>query len=185
MYLLNLNAFSYFNWNSERANKINKFLSSWHGFKIDSMAIGALGAYFAIDYSKYLKFIFSKLFQYFLYISIIPFLIIPHLLNYQVYSLFFILLILNLTLNDKSIFKLEYPILNFLGKISYGIYIYHAITIVPSIKIVMKFFSANFLSELLACILSIGLTVTIAWFSYTYFESYFLKLKEKWSKKNV
>lgn len=76
--------------------------------------------------------------------------------------------------------------LNYLGKISYGLYMYHIIALN---LVVFLFLKLNYLeiftpeiTIILINILTFALTVGMAHLSYTYFESYFLKLKINYRK---
>lgn len=77
--------------------------------------------------------------------------------------------------------------LHYLGKISYGIYMYHviALNIVAFlfIKIQKMDILSDYMSIILMNILTIIVTIVIAHLSYTYFESYFLKRKSKYRVK--
>ena len=163
---------------------INRFFTSAsvYSFKIDAMAIGAAGAMIAFYKKNILRYIFSIPFQLVFYgIFLLAIFFLIDILPYQVFSIFFILLILNLAFNDRSILNLEHKVLNYLGKISYGIYIFHLITIIPTIKFVTIILGMqlNLFSEIIICVLSMLLTVSIAAVSHKYFESYFLKLKSR------
>ena len=73
--------------------------------------------------------------------------------------------------------------INYLGKVSYGIYMYH-ISVIYAVLFV--FLKVEFLSELndvvvilLINLLVIGLTIFVSHLSYKYFEMKFLSLKNK------
>lgn len=70
-----------------------------------------------------------------------------------------------------------------LGQISYGIYMYHVIAmnivVFLCLKIQEKEILSNTMMILLIYILTFALTILLAHISYTYFETYFLKLKNK------
>ncbi|TWJ04565.1 peptidoglycan/LPS O-acetylase OafA/YrhL [Mucilaginibacter frigoritolerans] len=176
-----LHILNHFHILSNTGLKLNLFFNSSYGFKIDAMAIGALGAFIAIEYTYFLKYIFSKTAQLLFYLLMIPLLFYPHIVSYQVYCLFFIFLILNLAINDDSILRMENQIFKYLGKISYGIYIFHGLTIIPVIKLVTGVLNlkVNIISETLICLIALVITIGIASISYKYFESYFLKLKDR------
>ena len=69
-----------------------------------------------------------------------------------------------------------------LGKYTYGMYFYHP-TIILLVKIIFDkldlHYQNHFWVYLILIILSLALTVLIAITSYKYYESYFLKLKNK------
>jgi peptidoglycan/LPS O-acetylase OafA/YrhL len=80
-------------------------------------------------------------------------------------------------------FEINNKLLNYLGKISYGIYMYHVIALNIVVFIFLKFDVANIpsiITILLINLLTIILTLIISHFSYQYFEKYFLNLKEKY-----
>lgn len=161
---------------------LNRFFVFPFAFKIDAMAIGALGAMIAVYYKKVLQFIFSKTFQWIFYsLFAIAIFFMPNILPYQVFSIFFILLILNLALNEKSILAITNRRLDWLGQVSYGIYLFHSITIVPSVKLVLYLAGGkvNLFTEIIMCAVSLSITVGIAALSYKYFETPFLKMKER------
>jgi peptidoglycan/LPS O-acetylase OafA/YrhL len=148
------------------------------------MAIGALGAFAIYKGSNFLSIIYKKSFQIILFLVLALLLFFPKIVNYQFYALIFILVIMNLSKNPSSIFNLEYKPLAYLGKISYGIYMYHCFTIIPAIYLVTKILglALNFYSEILICIIALVCTIFIATLSYEYFEKWFLKLKDKISR---
>lgn len=98
----------------------------------------------------------------------------------EFYVILFGISILNFATNENLKFNLESSILNFLGKISYGIYMYHWIVIV----IVTKFIrysgeNSSIVYNFKIYLLVITITILLSWFSYTFFERHFLKLKNK------
>lgn len=83
---------------------------------------------------------------------------------------------------EKPIKILENKQLNYLGKISYGVYMYHAIMMQVAGFIFLKF-SVHLKISSLSSILFFNLlvftfTIITAHLSYKYFESYFLNLKK-------
>jgi peptidoglycan/LPS O-acetylase OafA/YrhL len=84
-------------------------------------------------------------------------------------------------INEHSVFRLEYQWLKYLGKISFGIYIFHLFSIRLAEKILLSLdfsiFSTSYLIlyPLIATVLAVGFAVL----SYEYFEKHFLKLKNK------
>ncbi|QXP59400.1 acyltransferase family protein [Olleya sp. HaHaR_3_96] len=73
--------------------------------------------------------------------------------------------------------------LNYLGKISYGLYMYHVIALNAVVFLFLKLQKADLFNDRLTIILMYLMTfiliITIAHLSCNYFESYFLKLKNK------
>jgi len=97
--------------------------------------------------------------------------------NLRWYSLLFGVVVLNAALNPQTIYRLENRVLIFLGKISYGIYMYHMFCLGVAF-VVARGLTHNFWVEyLIYVVLGIGLTVLVSWASYRYVEAFFLRLK--------
>jgi peptidoglycan/LPS O-acetylase OafA/YrhL len=83
----------------------------------------------------------------------------------------------------KPIKVLQNKTMNYLGKISYGIYMYHAITMqlvgLIYLKVISKFGFQNTLDIIIINVCVILITIAVSHFSFKYYESYFLNLKHK------
>ena len=160
----------------------NVIRAFWNSFPIDCMAIGGLYSILLFQKSKYLKYIIRNDLFYFSICLMTLFMIkgiyIPYI-HYEFYSVFFGLIIINFAVNKKIKISLENTILNYLGNISYGIYMYHPIGIVLTLYISLSF---DIHTNWLIYPLSLILTITMAGLSYKYFESFFLKFKVRFSK---
>lgn len=105
-------------------------------------------------------------------------------LNNTFYHLFSMLLfgLLICVLVEKPMKIMENKLLNHLGKISYGIYMYHAIILQFIGFVFLKFnvhlIISNFIAIIIFNILVFSFTIITAHFSYEYFERYFLNLKK-------
>ena len=157
--------------------------------KFENMIIGAIGALVVFNSKeKILAFIFNP---FIFTISLFaPFLLLFFLETFMgdiihiLHSLFFIIIILNVSINPKSFLKLENKMFNFLGSISYGIYMYHMIVIYLLIKLLSFHFDFSFklfYENILLHLLSLVITVLISNFSYKFFEKIFLNWKLKYS----
>jgi peptidoglycan/LPS O-acetylase OafA/YrhL len=95
------------------------------------------------------------------------------------------LFIHSLAFNNRGV-EMNSKILNHFGSISYGIYMFHAIILNAVVFLFLKLEMLQNLNEKLTVILMLLLTfagtILIAHVSYTYFELYFLKLKNKFRK---
>lgn len=157
----------------------------WMLFKVEQMAIGALGAWVLFtNQQKILAFFYHKLTWYASLLGMILLLFVHtrHWLISFLEAAIFFLVILNVSTNPAVKISLEKPILNRLGNISYGIYMYHTICITICLYTLTYFGidKTNFIVfNSLYYIGSIVLTITVANFSYEYFEKYFLNLKER------
>ncbi|OOG65165.1 acyltransferase, partial [Flavobacterium sp. A45] len=92
------------------------------------------------------------------------------------YSILFSILILNLTSNLGKIKSLENKIFIYLGKISYGLYMYHQMMIVLCIHFLQKWSVVN---DFLIYVFSILATILVSGLSYQFIEKPFLNYKEQ------
>ena len=151
---------------------------------IHYMCIGAFFAYVACNDFKIIQLMksifFSKLFQLAALTSIICIILfkiyIPFIQK-EYFAFIFGVIIYNAALNDKNIFLLNNKFLTYLGKISYGLYMYHPVAIVVSIVILIYSGLEN--NKILVYTLVLGLSILMATISYEFFEKYFFKLKNK------
>ncbi|HTA83964.1 MAG TPA: acyltransferase [Bacteroidia bacterium] len=154
----------------------------WLETPIDCLAIGGLFSLINMKYTSISKIIFKKYIQYPVFIGTTIFMFLGidfGFLQYEVYAIMFGIIISNLALNAKRIMNLEkIKSLNYLGKISYGIYMYHPMVIVFVIDIMLKFQHSN---SIIIYTLSFILTIGISALSYHFIESKFLKLKTRFS----
>lgn len=102
-------------------------------------------------------------------------------------SVLFLSVIFEQNLSEKSLFKLsDFPIVSYLGRISYGLYCYHFIGILITIQlsnfigIKDSFFSVIVLETLV----SLAITIAIAMLSFRFFEKPFLRMKENFAYKS-
>ncbi|MEG0697317.1 MAG: hypothetical protein RR447_09290, partial [Algoriella sp.] len=148
-------------------------------FNIDCMAIGGLTAILSFKKSKVLNCINNN---YVFYLSTLIVIILMifgvnfGFFHYEIYAILFAIIILNLATNKALEVILENKMFNYLGGISYGIYMYQSIAIVIAIKL-----SIYFNLELLIYPVSLSLTLLFSHLSFNYLEKPFLKLKNKFS----
>jgi peptidoglycan/LPS O-acetylase OafA/YrhL len=118
-------------------------------FRIITLMTGGLCA--ALVYykkEKLLRLLFRKDVQWAVYVVLAICLITGvHVssLNLEFYGLFFGYFILNVSSNTASIVNLEYSWISYLGKISYGIYIYQTAFIVVSVHLIQWTFGDTLL----------------------------------------
>ena len=150
----------------------------------------AIGCMFSLLYFKgglfRIRALLSKLVQYLALVTVLGSILVGtyifhtiELIDYRLYALLFGIIVLNAAINPNTIFKLENRWLNFLGKISYGIYIYHVVCIGLAIYVATNLTTRPVYRNILIYLLTVSFTVLISWLSYRYFESFFLKLKSR------
>lgn len=160
------------------------FLRSFDTMRLDCMAIGGLFAcllYFKNrNNSSALKVLYSVPIQILTVIALGGVFIFHDyaslLFNHEVYSLLFSIIIINISSNPKSHFQFisNISIFDYLGKRSYGIYVYHMVCIQLGLKIVEVFYKSsvfNWTSNVMLYSISILLAYLIAVLSFTLFEN--------------
>lgn len=156
--------------------------------RIDCMAIGGIGAMLLINNNtKILNIIYNKKTQLIVYAVLaymLAFNVTVKYINHLHYSLIFIIIILNLAANKSSVINLENNYIDYLGKISYGIYMYHLIAIYLSFIIIYKIFNlepALFSTNVCIFLLTSVIVIAMSIISYELFEKLFLKKKVMFS----
>jgi peptidoglycan/LPS O-acetylase OafA/YrhL len=159
--------------------------------KIESMAIGGLGAYFLYYKKNYvLSVIYNPLIQAFSFLLIPALLFFTHRMyqdgSHLLSSASFLIIIMNISSNENSLIKLSGKFLHALGRISYGVYMYHMMVIVFVLNLLKQMKVPHDALEGFNGVLLyfgvIALTLVIAQLSYTYLESFFIRKKAAFTK---
>ncbi len=175
-----------------QASKSTKIISFAYRYmsmlRIGCMAIGGIGAYY-LHYSNQsiLKPIFSKPIQIITIFTTIILMLtgveIPYI-NHEFYSLLFLVIILNLAANPKTVVSLENKVMDYLGKISYSIYMWHNIAIIFGLYIAQSINPKldDWVTNVVYYISSFIFTFLLSSASYELFEKRFLKFKHLFAK---
>jgi peptidoglycan/LPS O-acetylase OafA/YrhL len=158
-------------------------------FRILTMVIGGIGAYLIFSKKEnILTFLFRKDVQIMVYSVLILMLgtgfHFPGL-NMEFYGIFFCFFILNVSQNSKSIIYLEQKLIHYLGKISYGLYIYHPAIIVLCVNSIHYFLGKNINNTTFNIILYptvLLLTILVCDLSFRFIETPLLKLKDRFNR---
>lgn len=153
--------------------------------RFECMAIGALGAYLYSKKANYLKWVYHPGVQIvalgaFVYLVIFD---VPvNTYNIVWASLTYIVLIMNIATNQYSLLKLNFPPIEKLGEISYGLYLYHF----PVLYLIYFMthnvgFKSIWTSPFLLLIITVVSTWAVAALSYRWFEAPFLNLKRRFT----
>jgi len=189
---LGLHTYFYFTAPNGMAYKLLKLLA------FECMSIGALGAIFVYNLKTKIEnhFLFRLPTQIFLLAVIFGevcahaflsnHLLVWHLLfdtpivSGVIRAVLFCWLIINVSVNSGSLLKLENRVLDYLGKISYGIYMYQMCIIFGVVLVFKKLhFGNDYLSMIIYNFIVVALLVGLAALSKHFFEDYFLRLKHK------
>ena len=150
------------------------------------LAIGGLGAYMYHKNSQKLE-IFNKkgiellAWAFFIIVAFNKF-HITSIIDHEIIAVFTLIIIFNQINNPKKLISLENKLFDYLGKISFGLYVYN-----PLVIYLMAFIFNYFAIEnhrirlLLIYLLVIPAIILVAHLSYNYFEKRFLKLKSNYT----
>lgn len=151
--------------------------------KFDVLAIGCLVGHLYAQKHDWLKYLHNK----YLFIGCALIAIICWSCNIytkhfseELMAVLFAIIILNVCTNEKLQIKFENSVPNFLGKISYGIYMYHWIVLLLAFKILPL--SNNLGSTLLLYVFVFTTTICIAWLSFETYEKFFLNIKKRFER---
>jgi peptidoglycan/LPS O-acetylase OafA/YrhL len=153
-------------------------------FRIQTMALGGLCAYLVYhEKTTILNFLFRKDVQLVAYLALfILFFSGIHFFAFlEIYAVFFGFAVLNLSCNPNSLISLENPVMRYLGKISYGLYIYHVFVIVILINLMRQYFPdvEGIGYNVIVYSLTIAGSVLVSSLSYLYFEKPLLAYKDR------
>lgn len=155
----------------------------FYGTKFNCMAIGALMGFAMAKKQTWIN-IFSNdivaLFTFLLSFSLWVFRFEMKYFTDEFFSILFAIMIVGVV-SSKTI-NIDTRITRFLGKISYGIYMYHWIIILLALKYI-EYSGNDLLFNLELYLVVIGFTILISWISYVTFEQFFLNIKKRYETK--
>jgi peptidoglycan/LPS O-acetylase OafA/YrhL len=167
-------------------NKFSKIgFLIWSRYPISCMAIGGLYGYLAFVKTGLAIKIKLVLFKLWCQLAITAILIVLAFtgyyfayLNNEIYSLLLGYQVFNLAVNPTTFFSLENKVFNYLGKISYGIYMFHPLAIAGAIKLCLLI---HLTQSVILYLFSLLIAVALAAVSYHFYEKFFIKKKPKYS----
>ena len=155
-----------------------------HVTRFHCMMIGALAAIlFKINHSLFLKLVDNKITQGICWL-IMTFIIlnkfhIASIIDNEIVAVIASIIIIGQINVNNRLINLETKMFNFLGKISYGIYVIHPV-IIFCMVFVFKYIDVQGIIRYILVLGSIlFFTILVAYISFTYFENYFIQLKKK------
>lgn len=152
--------------------------------RIDLMAIGGIGALAVFTNDKRLAILFNPIVQVIGWVVMFVMyrtgiIRISSIVDNEINSVFAFIVILNVAANAKTMLTLEHKIFNFLGKISYGIYVYHML-VIYCVGYAIHKLSFNIGNRIALNVICIALTILFAHISYKYVEQPILRKKKKY-----
>jgi peptidoglycan/LPS O-acetylase OafA/YrhL len=164
-------------------------------FRIDQLLMGSITAIILYNYKNkkaskrwLIRLGCNKYVQLIAWVYFAGHIFTPSLFNYlfafqTVFILSVVIIVINLCIPKTSIIQLDNRYIRYIGKVSYGIYLLHNIVLISILYLLKTYF--NNLGPILTNLVIYGLTfplaILLAGISYKYYESYFLKLKVKYS----
>ncbi len=106
---------------------------------------------------------------------------IASIIDGELVSVISIFLIMGQITKKNNLINLENSLCNFIGKISFGIYVIHSILIYYFSKFIPPLNPNKMINYFLVYAIITGSTIMLAYLSYEFFEKRFLKLKLKYS----
>lgn len=160
------------------------FESAMYVNRFDCMLIGALGSYLYFQNNKIFIYLFTHpAAQLLAWLAIFSATFnkfhIAAVFDHEIMSVFTVVLIIGQIKSKNKIINLNTNAFDFLGKISYGIYVIHPLVIFAFAKIYIHISGTHTtLNYFFVYGAVLGLTVAMAYFSYEYLEKPFLKMKD-------
>ncbi|MFM7721597.1 MAG: acyltransferase family protein, partial [Bacteroidota bacterium] len=156
--------------------------------KIECMALGGLGAYyFYHKKEKILKLAYLPISQLLSVILLPTFIFLtPRIFEdilYLVFAVLFLIIILNVVGNERTFFKFHFKPFEYLGKISFGFYMYHVMCIAFTVHLLERTIGLHkditTLEHLLLYGISFALSIAVSSLSYHIFEVRFIRWKNR------
>ncbi len=151
--------------------------------KFDSLLIGCMAGFAFAENHKLLKIIYNKWLFWGCAIAAIVMWggnIETKHFNDELMSVLFAVVILSVCTNTQLNITFENRVTKFLGRISYGIYMYHWIILLLAFKILPLEGTAIYAVVLYAVVITA--TIIVAWLSYETYEKFFLNLKQRFER---
>lgn len=166
--------------------KTSLLYDALHTTRFQCMLIGAIGAIlYHQKHALFLQVTDNKIAQFASWLIILLVAInmfhVASFIDNEIISLVTVFIIIGQIEKKNRIVSLNGSFFDFLGKISYGIYVIHPLTTFYLSKIIVVSDDAtvfNYLAVYFAVFVS---TILLSYFSYHYFEKRFLDMKDKYS----
>ena len=120
-------------------------------------------------------------------VAALSFLLFSSIYNGVLMGIIFLYVLLCVSVNNKSFLNTEGKVLNKLGNISYGMYMFHVMTSFVVAAVMKHFFLhvSTWMATVMYYVLCVAGTMAVAFLSYTFFERRFLLLKKRFEQPHV
>lgn len=171
-------------------NEVQRYIKAYaSAYRLYSFALGGLAAYFFLNKNltkenTLMRLLSNKLLVIAGLLLVIVFVCLRQtfsIINQFVYSVFFACIILGILFSNTRLWFINSPLIKYLGRISYGIYMLHPIMIVVCVKLLISigFDRSRYLFDILLYPSAVMLTILISIFSFECYEKFFLKFAKK------
>lgn len=150
--------------------------------RYECIALGGAAAVIYLQYPKWYSFLTKKNVQLVSLFLLIPCLVLSIKTSYIDQVLIcipFAILVLNMATNPASIIKTDHPVMNRLGKLSYGMYVWHPLVILLIMNLLVTCFGTQW-SIAVQALYYVGVfisTLLVSVLSYQLIEKPFLRLR--------
>ena len=151
------------------------------------LGIGGIGACLYFESNKIIAFMKMRIVEFLAWLLVLLFLMnqirVFSIVNNEIISVLVVVLIINQINNPKSLISFENKVFDYLGKISFGLYIYNPLVIfLLSIGLSQLEIELNYiLKTALIVLINFSTIILVSHISYFYFEKRFLKLKSNYT----
>lgn len=154
-----------------------------HITRFHCMLIGALAAMLFIEknalFIKFMSSIYTQIFAWLVFfIAAINKFHIASFLDQEFITFFTVVIIIG-QISNRGIIKLETRVLDFLGKISYGVYVIHPLLIFLFSKVLKNLTDIEYVKYIIVYVIILISTILLSYISYRYLETPFLRYKIK------
>lgn len=160
--------------------------ASFNVIRFDCMLIGSLGAIFYFNgKAAFMQLFTAKLTQAICWLVIVLIILnkfhIASVIDHEIISVVTVAIILGQITVKNRLINLDNKVCDFLGKISYGMYIIHPLVIFFAARLFKGLEWADLPKYIFIYAFVVGVTIILSWCSYEYIEKWFLKLKGKFA----
>jgi peptidoglycan/LPS O-acetylase OafA/YrhL len=171
----------------QHLNIINVIATYYDFSQFTTFALGTLLAFYYRSNHFTLQHFTKKWVQFIFYVCLsfcVYYNIHPAILGNEFLSFLMMFILLFASFKETSIFNFSYPLWEFLGKISYGVYLFHYIGLVITLKPLIQYFHFdmhNTFDYIVSIVLSLIVCTILGIISYYTIEKFFFKYKEKFT----
>ncbi|HLN94820.1 MAG TPA: acyltransferase [Flavobacterium sp.] len=155
--------------------------------RFSCMAIGGLGAYLYFKKSRLVDQVCGKTADGIAWLVLITMVLLPFvgirlpsIVENELVSLVALVIIFN-QVTRRSVFSFEPPVFDYLGRISFGLYVYNPLVLYATAWVFSVVPMGNALRFVVVALVTVPAIILVAHISYFYFEKRFLDVKRRFA----